>query len=786
MLNITESPMNVARVTLTLLLATFSALSIAANRPSDAYRVHGLEQPAEILIDEWGVPHIYAKTHYDAFFVQGFNAARDRLWQIDSWRRRGLGELSEVLGPAYAAQDRASRLFLYRGDMYREWLTYGSDAKRIAEAFVAGINAFVDLTEAQPVLMPPEFGLLGYKPAHWTASDVVRIRSNGLWRNLTNEVERARILCSFPASVDALHKKLEPPWNPIIPEGVDLCSVPANVLDLYLLAKAPISFTNPSNAIALARDIDHLTGIGSNNWVVSPQRTDTGRPILANDPHRGHAVPSLRYAAHLVAPGLDVIGAGEPALPGISIGHNERIAFGLTIFPIDQEDLYIYETRPDAPNEYRYRDRWEPMTIIEDTVPVRDAAPKKIELKFTQHGPVIFEDAKNHRAYAARVGWLDAGMSPYFGSIEYMRAKDWREFAAALNRWGAPSENQVYADIDGNIGYKPVGLFPKRANWDGLLPVPGDGRYEWDGYFDMDALPEEFNPERGFVATANAMNLPPNYPIADRRIGFEWSAPWRARRLDEVLSAQPHHRFADSITLQRDYTSLLARELISRLPTTGDSPALSMLRAWDGVLSPDSPAAALYVIWYYRVLNPALSAWAAPIAAVPLIQPIDSLSVLDLLDANRDELTGLLATTLAQAWQQTQQALGDDPALWKWGTLHQTDFRHPLLDRFGKDLAANAAMKTFPRGGDGNSPNNTSFDGKDFAVTSGASWRMVLDVGRWDQARMTNAPGQSGDPRSPFYSNLLEGWATDRSFPLLYSRAAIEPHVVKVIRLSPG
>ena len=178
--------------------------------------------------------------------------------------------------------------------------------------------------------------------------------------------------------------------------------------------------------------------------------------------------------------------------------------------------------------------------------------------------------------------------------------------SAALNRWGAPSENQVYADVDGNIGYKPVGLFPERTNWDGLLPVPGDGRYEWDGYFDMDALPEEFNPERGFVATANAMNLPADYPIADRRIGFEWSAPWRARRLDEVLAAQPRHSFADSIALQRDYTSLLARQLISRLPATGNSPALSMLRAWNGVLSPDSPAAALFVIWYYRTLSPAL------------------------------------------------------------------------------------------------------------------------------------------------------------------------------------
>jgi penicillin amidase len=398
---------------------------------------------------------------------------------------------------------------------------------------------------------------------------------------------------------------------------------------------------------------------------------------------------------------------------------------------------------------------------------------------------VIFEDHANHRAYAARVGWLEPGMAPYFGSIEYMRAQNWREFVGALNRWGAPSENQVYADIDGNIGYKPVGLFPKRTNWDGLLPVPGDGRYEWDGYFDMDALPEEFNPPRGFIATANAMNLPDNYPIGERRIGFEWSAPWRARRINEVLEQQPHHSFADSLALQRDYTSLLAQRLVSLLPTTGNSPPLDMLRQWNGRLDADSPAAALYVIWYNRHLNPAIAAWATSSDATSLIRPIDSLAIVDVIESHRDELTGLINDSLASAWQEAAALLGNDPTQWRWGTLHQTAFRHPLLHRFGPANAERAEMKRFPRGGDGNSPNATSFDGNDFSVTSGASWRMVLDIGRWDQARMTNAPGQSGDPRSPFYSNLLEGWATDRSFPLLYSRAAIDAHVVKVIRLEP-
>ena len=404
------------------------------------------------------MPHIYAGDHYDAFFVQGYNAARDRLWQIDLWRRRGLGRLSEVFGGAYAEQDRASRLFLYRGDMYREWLAYGSDAKRIAEAFVAGINAFVTRTEQDPSLLSPEFALLGYRPARWQASDVVRIRSHGLWRNVKSEVTRARVTCRFGLEADALRRKLTPDWRPVLPEGLDPCSIPEDVLRDYELATSGVEFDKPEAGIALEDSGASRDGAGSNNWAVSPARTATGRPILANDPHRGHGVPSLRYIAHLVAPGLNVIGAGEPALPGISIGHNERVAFGLTIFALDQEDLYVYEMHPEDPGSYRYRGDWLPFETIGETIEIRDAPDLEATIKFTRHGPVVFEDPDEHRAFAVRAGWLEPGMAPYFGSVEYMRAQNWREFVAALNRWGAPAENQVYADVDGNIGYKPAGL----------------------------------------------------------------------------------------------------------------------------------------------------------------------------------------------------------------------------------------------------------------------------------------------------------------------------------------
>jgi penicillin amidase len=783
----------------------------AAGVTQRAWTVPGLTEPARIRVDAWGVPHIDAGTHYDAFFVQGFNAARDRLWQIDLWRRRGLGRLAEVFGDAYVAQDRAARLFLYRGSTFREWLAYGSDAKAITEAFVAGVNAWIGLTETDPALLPPEFGLLGYAPERWTPEDVVRIRSHGLWRNVANEVRRAALLCAVGAERLPLFLPLEPSWTPMRPDGFDPCSLPDpdTLLADYRLAKAGVSFAplRPDAAAASSGPSeDELDGIGSNNWVVAPERTATGRPILADDPHRSHAVPSLRYVAHLRAPGLDVIGAGEPALPGISIGHNERIAFGLTIFGIDQEDLYVYELHPDDPDRYRYGDGWEPMRVLTERVVVRGGPDRSVDLRFTRHGPVIHVDRDAGRAYAVRAAWLEPGMAPYFGSVEYMRASNWREFLAALNRWGAPAENQVYADVDGHVGYKPAGLAPRRRTWDGLLPVPGDGRHEWDDFWDMDALPQAYDPDEGWIATANHMVLPPDYPVAERRIGFEWTAPWRYRRIAAVLADDDAHTLDASVALQRDYGAPFAGELVRRLDAyepPADRPrardAAERLRAWADAaapaapsLDPDSGAGALWALWYYHQLSPALAALLAPAELGTLARP-DTRGVLFLLDAperygvDRAELHALITRTLAAARDEADALLGPDPEAWRWGDLHRMRFRHPLLELVADpELRARMELPDVPRGGDGFTPNNTGMDRRTFDVRSGASFRMVLDVGNWDAARMTNAPAQAGVPGSPFYDDLLSVWAQDGSVPMIYSEDAIRRHTRIDIRLTPA
>ncbi|RYE97523.1 MAG: penicillin acylase family protein, partial [Oxalobacteraceae bacterium] len=423
----------------------------AAQPVKVAVKVTGLGKPARILVDRWGVPHIYAASQDDAFFVQGFNAARDRLFQIDLWRRRGLGELASVFGPAYVEQDRAARLFLYRGGMAPEWAAYGKDAQRTSARFVAGINAYIDHIARTPELLPFEFRQLGYKPAKWRPEDVVRIRSHGLTRNLTQEFARARVVCSAGLAADAVRAQLSPAWTTRIPDGLDPC-LPDDALDVFMRATENVRFERGALQASRAAPNEE-TLEGSNNWVLAPSRTSTGRPILANDPHRAYGAPSLRYIVHLSAPGLDVIGAGEPALPGVSIGHNGKVAFGLTIFSIDQEDLYVYETNPANPQQYRYRGGWENFRVVREKLAVRGRPAATVELRFTRHGPVIYQDADKRRALAVRTAWTAPGMAPYFGSIDYMKAQDFPQFRRAMERWGAPTENQVYADTAGNIGW---------------------------------------------------------------------------------------------------------------------------------------------------------------------------------------------------------------------------------------------------------------------------------------------------------------------------------------------
>lgn len=784
-------------------------------------RLDGLAAPAEIRIDRWGIPHIRAGNEADLFFLQGFNAARDRLWQLDLWRKRGLGLLAADFGPGYLAQDHAARHFLYRGDIAAEWISYAPDTQAICTAFAAGINAYASLCQAEPERMPPEFAIFGTRPALWAPEDVVRIRSHALTRNGMSEILRANIMAMANAETDLLRFEIDPPVAAVVAEGVDLAAIPLEAMRLFKLATAPVTFDkarlaarldeiwNWTEVTDLGDIVQRITEEGSNNWAVHGSRTATGRPILASDPHRAHAVPSLRYLVHLQAPGFDAIGTGEPSAPGISIGHNGKTAFGLTIFGADQEDVYVYETKDGDAGLYRYGDGWEAITRVDESFAVRGHDDQVLTLSFTRHGPVLHQDEARRQVIALRTVWTSAGTAAYLGSLSYMRSRSAQDFAATLGHWGTPSVNHVSADTSGNIGWFTAGFTPVRANWHGLLPVPGNGTYEWDGFLPPEQLPRAYNPADGFVASANEMNLPADRDPAAPSIGHEWAETSRARRIRAVLSADDRQTIETSTALQTDVHSRPAAilcALVAGIAEAGrDLPqeAISLVRNWDHRLETTSGAAALFEVWWMKHLRPALLARFAPDPKLrQLLLPGDVDRMLSLLSdpepiwavAERD---AMLVSTLAAGYLDCAARLGEDTAAWQWGNLHRALFEHAagrVMDLDRDDATRDAAgwnagawnVGPLSLGGSRSTPMHAGYRMSDFGVNAGASVRIVMDVGEWDNSVCINAPGQSGDPRSSHYGDLAPLWSEGRYVPMLYSRERVDAETRHVIRLVPA
>jgi penicillin amidase len=711
-------------------LLLLSATWLAA----DNVKLPGIQKQVEIIRDRWGVPHIYAATVHDLFFAQGYIAARDRLFQIDLWRRAGSGKLAEVLGPAAIERDRLARSVNFRGDWNAEWAAYGPETRAITAAFTDGINAYIESLGGK---WPQEFRIAGYAPGRWSPEDCVS-RLAGLIMSRNLNLEMTHVLDIQKLGIEQVRKtlRLEPPVPLEIPQGLDLSALTSDILRVYRDAVGPVRLT---------------TEQGSNNWVVDGTMTVTGRPILANDPHRPVQLPSLRKTVHLVGPGWNAIGAGEPALPGIALGHNENIAFGFTIVGIDQQDLYVEKVNPENSNQYRYRGAWKDFETVSQKIGVKGRPDETVTLRYTVHGPVIHEDTARHLAYSLRWVGSEPGTAGYMAGIPLAQAKDWTSFRSAMTRYHLPSENLIYADVTGNIGWQVGGMTPIREGWHGLLPVPGDeGRYEWKGFRKSGELPFEFNPSRHYVATANHNILPPGYKIP---LGFDgWAVPYRIGRIREMLDAGRKFDIADFERMQQDVVSLPARRFQDTIrnwrPEPGSRAAkiVDELLAWNAELRADSRLALIYEVWSAR------------------------------LGANTTPDAAALQKSLDSALAEIERRLGADPAQWQWGKFHQLTLVHPLGHR-EFDLPAVA------RPGDGNTVNATS--GTNFRQTNGASWRQILDVGDWDRSVMTNVPGESGDPASKHYSDLLQDWAAGKYHPMPFSRKAVESSAAERIILLP-
>ncbi len=792
----------------------------AAPRPAAAVvttetlRVGGLQAAVEIRRDRWGINHIYAANEHDLFFAQGYAAARDRLFQFEIWRRQATGTVAEVLGRRELARDVGTRLHMFRGDLTAELNWYHPRGVQIITAFVDGINAYVDEALQRPDQLPIEFRLLGLTPGRWTPAVVIS-RHNGLLANVTQEISTARAVAAIGAdAVKAVSGfqgpdpvlTLDPAIDPALltPDVLNVYNafreplrfLPQDVLPQY---RAPLAVARLDEAIVRPSPLDlsqRREDIGSNNWVVSGRLTQSGLPLLMNDPHRLQGVPSLRYWSHLVAPGWDVIGGGEPMLPGVSIGHNAHGAWGLTIFGSDTEDLYVYETNPAQPNQYRYRGGWEDMRVIRETIAVKGEAPVTVDLKYTRHGPVLKEVPGRRVAFALRAAWMEMGAAPYLASLRMDQATTWDEFREACAYSRIPSENMIWADRRGTIGWQAVAITPLRRHWSGLVPVPGDGRYEWDGYLPIKSLPHSVNPSNGFLVTANNYLFPRDYPFPEAQ-HYTGADPYRSNRITELLSSGRVFTVADMMAFQNDDYSLPARALVPLLGEVSIADgtvqrAQQMLRDWDRVLGKDSVPAGIYEMFQRQLLAlvrdrfvPAAAR--AELGGVPMSTAIGWLQAPD-GRFGRDPIAGrdaLLAEALTGAVAELTRKLGPDMTRWQYGqaAYHHALIRHPLSAAVAPEHRARLDVGPAPRGGDSYTVSATG--GADNQA-SGGSLKIIADLNDWDRSVALNNPGQSGDPDSPHYRDLFALWARGRYFPLVYTRSGVESVTESVLSLQPA
>ncbi len=785
------------------LLGSAAAIALAptgsrATRPLLRTRVQdvdaaGLAAPIEILDDAHGIPHIRAQSIPDAFFGQGYVVARDRLFQIDLAHRREMGRMAEAFGAGFVKHDAAARLFHYRGDLDKELAGVPAGILACARAYVAGINARIDEVLADPTLLPLEYRILGVAPLKWEVSELVLARSASIG-NVDDEIRRARLAALGLLDLDAVVAPLRPAWTMRVPEGLDAAAVSEADLGVLGLGAPPFDALGPSQPAEPSAGASERANAGSNAWTVGPGRTATGRPILANDPHLGIGGFGPRHVAHLTAPGLDVIGGGAPGLPGIMQGHTDRFAFGRTNFHIDQEDLFVLELHPDDPERYRHEGGWKRFERVEIAIPVKGAAAKGATLRYAVQGPVVSHDPARRRATALASIEMQPGASGAFAMIAINLARDWDSLRCEAFRFHPSPTNFHYADVDGNHGWQVIGYVPARRSGDGLLPVPGDGRYDWTGMRDFRALPSEYNPAKGWFASANQNNLPSGWP-RDRIPAFSFRDPYRYERIADVLAAQPKHSLADSVALQHDTLSTPAKQLLALLPARGSAgaePALAMLRGWDARLDPGSAPAALFeMLW--RELGKRMLAVIVPERARALVTEIAPSVLLGLL-AKPDARLGadpvaardaLFDAALAAAWSGARAQLGPDPAAWRWGALHKVRIAHPL-SRIPAIAAVFPSIEGEGSGGDSYTVMARWLrDGPGWRVSGGASYLQVIDVGAWDNSVMLNLPGQSNDPRSPHYRDQYRRWIAGEMLPMLFSRAAVDAGTVNRTTLRP-
>jgi penicillin amidase len=751
-------------------------------------RLKGLTAPVEIVRDRWGIPHISAREALDAFFGQGYCHAQDRLWQMDLTRRLVGGRLAEVFGKDALDIDRFQRrVGLHRAALH-DWETADADLRDILRAYAAGVNACLDgLVAAQK--LPAEFVLARFQPEPWEPVDTLgfaRYLAYAQSPNWESELIRSRLIARIGYVAAA---SLEPDvWQP------ETDALPH--LEDWGPAEAPRTGELPPLELAGGP-------LASNAWVVSGARSSTGKPLLANDPHMFPRYPSVFYEVHLAAGGeLNVAGGSMPAAPGVLIGHNRHIAWGITASMSDASDLYVERLDPGDARRTEFAGHWESGNLVRESISVKGRAEPWIEevLVTARHGPLLTPTSSipdEHRPLALRSMVLEAP-SAAAALLELNRAASWDDFRAATQRWGTPAMNLTYADVEGNIGYQMVGNLPIRQRGEGLVPSPGwSGQYEWSGSIPFDDLPSAFNPPDGLWANAN-------HDVAKksrRFFGREFIDPSRYRRIRQVLESKQRHSAVDFGALQADEVSLPARRiaavLVEHLQVRGrvERRALEELRRWDGRISADSPAACIYEVFRNELIRARHAALVGELLPMllgqgqhPLLAPVTShyflqtQRVLAFVEASPADPAVARAFRASVAW--LARKFGPKVSGWHWGRLHQLRLEHALSVR--KPLGVVFDVPAFPWGGDLETVRAGGSAPAAFKVTGPISaYRVIVDCGDWDNSLSCIPGGQSGHRGSPHYADQVDAWRRVAYHPLSFTRPAIARVQRHTLRLTP-
>ncbi len=797
-----------------LVAGAFAFWRLRAPLPKVSGTVHidGLRDRVDIIRDVDGIPHIRASNEADALYALGYVHAQERLWQMEFQRRVAQGRLSEFAGPDTLSADRLLRTVGIARAARTAWHKLDADTRALIEAYVAGINGF--LATRRGGGLPVEFALLRVSPDPWRGEDVLAWQKAMAWslsQNWSQELLRVRLAARVG---DAAADDLMPSYTlngPIILPGgsADAPLAPGSGPSAGPPEQTPRARVPRASGPRMLADLEGLhdlvaslpvgpaLGGGSNSWVVSGLRSITGRPLLANDPHLGGQAPAVWYLAHISGGALDVIGASLPGTPGILVGHNRRVAWGITAMLADVQDLYL--ERVNTRDQVQYDGAWEQMTVLHDVIKVRGQEDVPIRIRITRHGPLI-SDVLDRPQTALALRWTGLDESdPTAGAfLGVNRASDWGEFVAALSPVHVPTLNVVYADVDGNIGYVGPGALPVRLNHDGSRPLPGwTSEFDWRGYLHESEWPKVLNPGRGFLVTANNQPVPDSYPF---NLGTSWEAPYRAARITELLEGSSRLAVEDMARMQRDVRSSQARTVLrfllrARPLDAASRDAMDRLQDWDGTLSGESAEAALYEAWYEAAVRALFEddlgdELFADYSAVRYVvaKAVDAIAqagTTPWCDDVRTSEPETCDTLLGQALQRAIAEMGSrqgtsNISKWRWDSVNAAAFPHDPFDTV--PALRWAFSRTVPRGGDG------------FTVTPVmpirdrtfvSSYRQIVDLAALDASRFVIPMGQSGHVWSDRYADLLEKWDKVEYLPMRFTKDAVDAALAERLVLEP-